>query len=141
MFNTENKNLPKYNTIIYQFSHHFINILLILQRLVDSLSQEEPEVRRRLADMTRKITVLRVNEKALARRYNSLTEVQATLRKDSNKMKNEMIAMETAVAERLGYLQRYKDMAQFQVRDCIILEGSHRKIMAQNCTKLCSSAL
>ena len=30
-------------------------------------------------------------------------------------MKNEMIQMETAVQERLSYLQRYKDMASFKI--------------------------
>ena len=48
---------------------------------MDNLSQEEPEVRRRLADMTRKITVLRVNEKALTRRYNAMQDIENGLRK------------------------------------------------------------
>ena len=72
-------------------------------------------MRRRLADTTRKMTVLRVNEAALTRRYTSLTEVEAAMRKENARMKNDMILMEKAVAERIGYLQRYKDMAQFQV--------------------------
>ena len=48
---------------------------------MDNLNQEEPEVRRRLADMTRKITVLRVNEKALVRRYNAMQDIEGGLRK------------------------------------------------------------
>ena len=52
-----------------------------MQRLLDTLSQEEPEVRRRLADMTRKITVLRVNEKALTRRYTAMQEMEGGVRK------------------------------------------------------------
>lgn len=79
-----------------------------LQRLVDTLAQDEVEVRRRLADMARKTTVLRVNEKALTRRYAMMQEVEASLRKEVTKLKNETIAMETAVTERLSYLQRYK---------------------------------
>ena len=50
-------------------------------RLLDTLAQEDIEVRRRLADMTRKITVLRVNEKALTRRYNAVGDIEANLRK------------------------------------------------------------
>ncbi|KAI0241044.1 CEP209_CC5 domain-containing protein, partial [Lamellibrachia satsuma] len=84
-------------------------------RLVETLGTDDVEVRRRLAELTRKVTVLRVNEKALTRRYTSLQEVEGSLRKTINKLKNEMIAMETAVAERLGYLQRYKDMASFKI--------------------------
>ena len=55
--------------------------VVLLQRLVDTLGQDEVEVRRRLADMTRKSTVLRVNEKALARRYSALQDVETHLRK------------------------------------------------------------
>lgn len=76
--------------------------------MVDTLSQDEIEVRRRLADMARKTTVLRVNEKALTRRYAMMQEIETSLRKEVTKLKNETIAMETAVTERLGYLQRYK---------------------------------
>ena len=54
---------------------------MILQRLLDTLSQDEPEVRRRLADMTRKITVLRVNEKALTRRFIAMQEMEGAVRK------------------------------------------------------------
>ena len=50
-------------------------------RLIDTLSHDEPEVRRRLSEMTRRITVLRVNEKALTRRYNTSEEIEAQLRK------------------------------------------------------------
>lgn len=51
------------------------------QRLIDTLAQDENEVKRRLADLTRKITVLRVNEKALARRYNAMQDIESGLRK------------------------------------------------------------
>ena len=51
------------------------------QRLIDTLAQEEPEVRRRLADVARKMTVLRVNEKALTRRFRILEDINMTLRK------------------------------------------------------------
>lgn len=58
--------------------------------------------------MTRKITVLRVNEKSLSRRYTAMQEVEAALRKENKKYKNDVVAMETAITERLGYLQRHK---------------------------------
>ncbi|XP_060063320.1 centrosomal protein of 290 kDa-like [Ylistrum balloti] len=84
-------------------------------RMIDTLSKDEPEVRRRLSEMTRRITVLRVNEKALTRRYNISEEVESQLRKEINHYKNEMASMETSVSERLGYLQRFKDMATFKI--------------------------
>lgn len=58
--------------------------------------------------MTRKITVLRVNEKSLSRRYTAMQEVEAALRKENKKYKNDVVAMETTITERLGYLQRHK---------------------------------
>jgi hypothetical protein len=88
---------------------------LVLQRLLDTLSQEEPEVRRRLAETTRTLTVLRVNEAALTRRYTALADAEATARARITRLQNEAVAMETAVAQRIGYLQRHKDMATFQV--------------------------
>jgi centrosomal protein CEP290 len=56
---------------------------LFLQRLIDTLNQDEPEIRRRLADLTRKITVLRVNEKALTRRYSAMQDIESGLRRVS----------------------------------------------------------
>ena len=38
-------------------------------------------MRRRLAETSRKVTVLRVNEKALTRRFTSMQEIEGTLRK------------------------------------------------------------
>ena len=58
--------------------------------------------------MTRKITVLRVNEKSLSWRYTAMQEVEAALRKENKKYKNDVVAMETTITERLGYLQRHK---------------------------------
>lgn len=58
----------------------FFHLWMLFQRLVDTLSQDEPEVRRRLAEMTRTITVLRVNEKILSRKYTIAQQVETALR-------------------------------------------------------------
>ncbi|XP_072045515.1 centrosomal protein of 290 kDa-like [Amphiura filiformis] len=84
-------------------------------RLLDTLQQSGDEHQRRISDSTRKITVLRVNEKALTRRYTSSQEMEGTLRKEVNKLRNEMVQMETAITERLGYLQRHKEASQFKI--------------------------
>lgn len=57
--------------------------VLCAQHLVDILSKDDVEVRRRLSEMTRRMTVLRVNEKALVRRHAILEEVGENLRKVS----------------------------------------------------------
>jgi len=51
-----------------------------VQRLLDTLAQDEAEVRRRLVEMTRTITVLRVNEKTLARKYTVVQQGETGLR-------------------------------------------------------------
>ncbi|XP_071791224.1 centrosomal protein of 290 kDa-like [Asterias amurensis] len=84
-------------------------------RLLDTLQQSGDEPQRRMAEATRKITVLRVNERALTRRFTASQEVEGTLRKEVNKLRNEMVQMETAITERLGYLQRHKEASQFKI--------------------------
>lgn len=37
-----------------------------------------------------------------------MQEVEAALRKENKRYKNDVVAMETAITERLGYLQRHK---------------------------------
>jgi len=51
-----------------------------MQRLFETLEQDETEVRRRLVDMSRTITVLRVNEKILARKYTISQQAETALR-------------------------------------------------------------
>ncbi|KAK3738058.1 hypothetical protein QZH41_012933 [Actinostola sp. cb2023] len=85
------------------------------ERLLDTLSQDPNKQMKRLSELTRKITVLRVNEKSLSRRYTAMQEVETALRKESKKLNNEIVEMETAVAERLGYLQRHKEMATYKI--------------------------
>ncbi|KAH9503689.1 hypothetical protein Btru_067161 [Bulinus truncatus] len=84
-------------------------------RLVETLGTDDVEVRRRLSEMTRRITVLRVNEKALTRRHAIMEEIEQQIRREVDRLRNEIGQMETAVSERIGYLQRYKDMAAFKI--------------------------
>ena len=51
-----------------------------MQRLLDTLACDEAEVRRRLVELTRTITVLRVNEKILARKYTIAQQTETGLR-------------------------------------------------------------
>ncbi|XP_038636326.1 centrosomal protein of 290 kDa isoform X10 [Scyliorhinus canicula] len=84
-------------------------------QLLETLQMDPDEIKKKLAGITSKFTVLRVNESSLTRRYTTLLEMEQHLRKENNKLKNEIIAMETAVGERIGYLQRFKDMASFKI--------------------------
>uniref|UniRef100_A0A4W3I2B1 Centrosomal protein 290 n=1 Tax=Callorhinchus milii TaxID=7868 RepID=A0A4W3I2B1_CALMI len=83
-------------------------------QLLETLQMDPDEMKKRLADIVRKSTVLHVNEKSLTRRYTTLLEMEQHLRKENNKLRNDNIAMEVAVSERIGYLQRFKDVAAFK---------------------------
>ncbi len=48
---------------------------------MNTLEQDDAEVRRRVAEITRKITVLRVNEKTLGRKILSYQDIETKLRK------------------------------------------------------------
>lgn len=89
--------------------------LMEFERLLDTLEKDEDKQKKRLGEMTRKVTVLRVNEKSLSRRYTAMQEVEAALRKENKRYKNDVVAMETAITERLGYLQRHKEMSTYKI--------------------------
>ncbi|XP_069760411.1 centrosomal protein of 290 kDa isoform X2 [Narcine bancroftii] len=83
--------------------------------LLETLKIHPDEIKKKIAGITSKLTVMRVNENSLTRRYTTLLEMEQHLRKENNKLKNEIIAMEVAIAERIGYLQRFKEMASFKI--------------------------
>ncbi|CAF4017427.1 unnamed protein product [Rotaria sp. Silwood2] len=85
-------------------------------RLLNTLEQDDAEVRRRTAEVTRKITVLRVNEKVAGRKILSYQDIETKLRKDNTKLRTEVIDMEVAVQTRLNYLQRFKDTAAYRIK-------------------------
>ncbi|XP_055078613.1 centrosomal protein of 290 kDa [Periophthalmus magnuspinnatus] len=83
--------------------------------LLDTLDKGPEEVRRQLSEALRKLTVLQVNEKKLTRRYTTTLEQEQHLRKENGRLKEESTAMQTTVTQRIGYLQRYKDMAAYRI--------------------------
>ena len=52
-----------------------------LAKLHESLSSEDDSQRKRLIEMSRRVTLLQVNEKTLSRRYTLIAESEAALRK------------------------------------------------------------
>ncbi|NXY64641.1 CE290 protein, partial [Callaeas wilsoni] len=93
--------------------------------LLDALQMDPDETKKVLAENNRKITVLRVNEKSLTRRCTTLLEMERHLRKENEKLKGEITHMETAVTEKIGNLQRFKEMACFKIAALQkVLDGS-----------------
>ncbi|XP_042323118.1 centrosomal protein of 290 kDa isoform X6 [Sceloporus undulatus] len=83
--------------------------------LLDVLQKDNDDSKRLFADYSRKITVLRVNERSLTRQYTTLLEMERHLRTENEKMRSELTSMEAAVQEKIGCLQRFKDMATFKI--------------------------
>ncbi|XP_060269991.1 centrosomal protein of 290 kDa isoform X12 [Ovis aries] len=76
--------------------------------LLSALQMDSDEMKKTLAENSRKITVLQVNEKSLIRQYTTLVEMERQLRKENGKQKNELMSMEAEVGEKIGRLQRFK---------------------------------
>ncbi|XP_074868278.1 centrosomal protein of 290 kDa [Carettochelys insculpta] len=83
--------------------------------LLDALQMGTDETKKLLAESSRKMTVLQVNERSLTRQYTTLLEMERHLRKENEKQKVELTSVETAVAEKIGHLQRFKEMASFKI--------------------------
>uniref|UniRef100_A0A8C8RJI2 Centrosomal protein 290 n=1 Tax=Pelusios castaneus TaxID=367368 RepID=A0A8C8RJI2_9SAUR len=83
--------------------------------LLNALQSSPDETKKLLAENSRKMTVLRVNERSLTRQYTTLLEMERHLRKENEKQKAELTSMETAVGEKIGHLQRFKEMASFKI--------------------------
>ena len=88
---------------------------------------DSDEMKKTLAENSRKITVLQVNEKSLIRQYTTLVEMERQLRKENGKQKNELMSMEAEVGEKIGRLQRFKvclsfsNFESFQTRRMLLL--------------------
>ncbi|KAI1888582.1 hypothetical protein AGOR_G00186650 [Albula goreensis] len=82
---------------------------------VEVLEGDPAEIKKQVSEVARKMTVLRVKEASLVRRYTTLLEMEQHLRKENNKLKSDFLEAEATVTQRIGYLQRYKDMASFKM--------------------------
>ncbi|XP_032076483.1 centrosomal protein of 290 kDa isoform X2 [Thamnophis elegans] len=83
--------------------------------LLDALEKDTDDTKQLFADYSRKITVLKVKERSITRQYTTLLEMERHLRKENDKMKTDMISMEVTVREKIGSLQRFKEMATFKI--------------------------
>ncbi|XP_068168662.1 centrosomal protein of 290 kDa isoform X7 [Antennarius striatus] len=82
--------------------------------LLDTLHKDPDEVRSQLGEALRKLTVLKVNEQKLTRRYSNLLEREQHLLKENSRLREESVHMQASVTQRMGYLQRYKEMAAYK---------------------------
>jgi centrosomal protein CEP290 len=80
---------------------------------VDAFNNGEME--QKFADTTRKMVILRSNEALMIRRYRAVEESEKILRKENISLKDEMMIIENKVMEKIGSLQRHKEMATFKI--------------------------
>ncbi|NWJ06223.1 CE290 protein, partial [Crypturellus undulatus] len=83
--------------------------------LLNALQMDPNETKKLLAENNRKITVLRVNERSLTRQCTTLLEMEQHLRKENEKLKGEIMHIESTVTGKIGHLQRFKEMASFKI--------------------------
>lgn len=79
------------------------------------MSKDEAEVRRRLAEQTRRHVAARINETTMNRRYNALSEFESNLRTENSKIKEEICEMELKVAEKLANLRKQKEVTGYRI--------------------------
>ena len=61
------------------------------------------------------MAILKSNETMMVRRYKAIEDSEVALRQECAKLKADAVEMEKAVMEKVGVLQRYKDMASFKI--------------------------
>ncbi|VDP84857.1 unnamed protein product [Echinostoma caproni] len=94
-----------------------------LARLTETFNQMESgettdakdEIKRKMGELVRELTVLRVNEATLVRRFRAAEEREEMFRKENINLKSDLIQLESAVTARLGYYARYKEKTAFQL--------------------------
>lgn len=64
------------------------------------------ETLQKMADTSRKIAILKSNEAIMIRRYKLVEESEKAQRKNCDRLRQEMVAQENAVIEKMGMLQR-----------------------------------
>ncbi|VDP98366.1 unnamed protein product [Trichobilharzia regenti] len=98
--------------------------LIRLQDMLSSLDSssdnkeqsENSSIKQKIADQSRQLLLLRVNEAGLLRRYAATQEREAALSKENTSLKSDLIQLESAVSARLNYYARYKEIAAFQIQ-------------------------
>ncbi|CAH8660315.1 unnamed protein product [Schistosoma rodhaini] len=93
--------------------HHLQDILSSLD---DKEQSENSSIKQKIADQSRQILLLRVNEVGLRRRYLATQEREVALSKENTNLKSDIFQLESAVSARLNYYARCKETAAFQIQ-------------------------
>ena len=80
-----------------------------------SLSEHPHEVRARFVDLLSRFSVLRYTEETLHRKYSIQKLNETGLKNEIARLTEEIKCIESTVTERICYLNRFKDAANFKI--------------------------
>ncbi|CAH8566373.1 unnamed protein product [Schistosoma turkestanicum] len=95
---------------------HLQDVLSSLDTSSGDKEPNESSIKQKIADQSRQILLLRVNEVGLRRRYLATQEREVALSKENTNLKSDIFQLESAVSARLNYYARYKETAAFQIQ-------------------------
>lgn len=72
------------------------------------MTSDPDDLKQKMADQSRKTTLLIVNERTLSRKISLVENSETHLRKENSRLNEDLVVLEKAVTERMGYLQRHK---------------------------------
>ena len=96
----------------------------------------DENLRDTVRDLSRKLAVHEVNEVVLARRYNLLAEQDRTNKMSKEMLERDIVLMESALKERVLYLEQWKRGAQAEINrlhgrvDKCILRDTHKETVS-----------
>ncbi|GBG27827.1 Centrosomal protein of 290 kDa [Hondaea fermentalgiana] len=111
-----------------------------LDTLCAVLDGDDHDARTHAKDLTRKVALLEVNEVVLARRYNLVVEEERSVRHEKESLQHEMVQAETALRERVLYLEEWKAGAQAQLdamqtsMDRLVPRDAHEQVVRKLAT-------
>ncbi|PSN58155.1 hypothetical protein C0J52_01000 [Blattella germanica] len=114
------------------------------------LNQGEEEQKRLIAESAQNIALASANKVVLERKCKSLQNLENQLRKENNKLKDDMASIECMVTQRIGELQRHKNMLQDSVPLTVMeaankqyseLTTKYRDLLQKEQTLVCESRL
>ncbi|PNF43192.1 hypothetical protein B7P43_G15673 [Cryptotermes secundus] len=79
------------------------------------LSKGEDEQKQLIAENAKRMALTMANMTVLSRKCKALQNLESCTRKENSKLKDEMASMECAMTQRIGELQRHKEMSTYRI--------------------------
>ena len=86
------------------------------ENLLKSLEEGDDMVKKKIAETSRKIAVLKSNEAVLTRKYRSLEKQDSFLRSENTKLRDELIMQENSSIKVIGELKRNDEIVNYKLK-------------------------